>query len=231
MKKITTVLVAVSASLTLLAMTACSNGGNGTTESAASTVSGGGIGLFNNVPSVSQTTSLPAASVPVASVPVASVPASSVPSASEPPASAPSLPPVQQGSGDWDESDWDESDWDESDWDESDWDVSPATPKGKANPAYAGTYYIKVSPEYQKQIDALSDEQKAIIQQVLQSTLILGADGSVTISSMGQNATGSWWDNGNGTITLSAEGSEMTYTYQNGMIYDPNDTSTYFQKG
>lgn len=221
MKKITTVLVAVSASLTLLAMTACSNGGNGTTESAASTVSGGGIGLFNNVPSVSQTTSLPAASVPAASVP----------SASEPPASAPSLPPVQQSSGDWDESDWDESDWDESDWDESDWDESQPNPKGKANPAYAGTYYIKVSPEYQKQIDALSDEQKAIIQQVLQSTLILGADGSVTISSMGQNATGSWWDNGNGTITLSAEGSEMTYTYQNGMIYDPNDTSTYFQKG
>ena len=61
--------------------------------------------------------------------------------------------------------------------------------------------------------------------------LILGSNGSLSGAYNGQAISGTWSDAGNGQINLSMNGNTLTYTIQNGIIYDPNDPTSYFQKG
>ena len=97
------------------------------------------------------------------------------------------------------------------------------------NTGYAGTYYAKIDESV---LANLSDEQKAYYQQIIDSAYItLDANGSLTGVVAGQTATGSWTDLGGGQINLTMNGNTLTYTIQNGIIYDPNDPTSYFQKG
>lgn len=104
--------------------------------------------------------------------------------------------------------------------------TTPTTPTNQSSSA-VGTYKMGIS---QEAMAALSAEQQAQMQQILNtSTLTLNADGTATATSMGQTGTGTWSMAGN-DITISVQGSTTNGVYENGLIYDPNDRSTYFQK-
>ncbi len=246
MKRFSTVIFATVVTGVLLLAAACSGGSGGTEVSQGSFINGGLNTIFGNstaqvspsvsVPGEQPSTVNPFPSVPASSVPVPSVPASSVPSFSVPA----STPSVSQPSVPWDDSDdWDESDWDDSNWDDDsiDWSgtVSTAsqtsvTPRGTPNPAYAGTYRVKMSAEMEQEIAKLPAEQQSQVRQLMSTTMTLNTDGTLSASLPGLTSTGNWWDNGNGTVTLVVNGQEMTYSYSDGKLYDPSDMSGYFQK-
>ena len=101
------------------------------------------------------------------------------------------------------------------------------SPQGSPNAALAGTYGIHYSEEAMAQLSQFTTEQQ---QMLLSAYMTLNADGSIVVNMGGQTVSGSWWDNNDGTITMSLNGQSFTYTCQNGMIYDPSDMSSYFQK-
>ena len=85
-----------------------------------------------------------------------------------------------------------------------------------------------ISQDY---LNTLAPEEQAQVQQIVgSSSMTLNADGTMTLSSMGQQGSGTWSDSGNGAITLNVNGTTFQYTFSNGIIYDPNDTTSYFQK-
>lgn len=100
-----------------------------------------------------------------------------------------------------------------------------------ASSAMAGTYGVAFSAEYQQQIANMTAEEQQILQYMLASTLVLNPNGTLTYTIAGTNASGTWTDHGNGTVTIHIEGgNEKTFTFANGMIYDPNEMESYFVK-
>ncbi len=103
------------------------------------------------------------------------------------------------------------------------------TPTGSVNAAYVGTYYARVDANA---IAGLTADEQAQMTAFVNSTYItLNSDGSLTGAYGGQAISGSWADAGSSQVSLVINGSTITYTIQNGIIYDPADTSSYFQKG
>ncbi len=94
--------------------------------------------------------------------------------------------------------------------------------------AYAGTYQAQISQEALAQIP--TEQQQQYLQYVAGISLVLDTSGSCTLTQNGTTGAGTWSDNGDGTITLMVNGNSLTWTVQNGYIFDPSDTSTYFQK-
>ena len=106
--------------------------------------------------------------------------------------------------------------------------VTPTPQGGSVNQAYVGYYTAVISQDY---LNTLTPEEQAQVQQIIgSSSMTLNADGTITLTSMGQQGSGTWSDSGNGAITLNVNGSTFQYTFSNGIIYDPNDTTSYFQK-
>ena len=106
--------------------------------------------------------------------------------------------------------------------------VTPTPQGGSVNQAYVGYYTAVISQDY---LNTLTPEEQAQVQQIVgSSSMTLNADGTMTLTSMGQQGSGTWSDSGNGAITLNVNGSTFQYTFSNGIIYDPNDTTSYFQK-
>ena len=106
--------------------------------------------------------------------------------------------------------------------------VTPTPQGGSVNQAYVGYYTAVISQDY---LNTLTPEEQAQVQQIVgSSSMTLNADGTITLTSMGQQGSGTWSDSGNGAITLNVNGSTFQYTFSNGIIYDPNDTTSYFQK-
>lgn len=193
MKKISTILLAASASLLILVMTACSGGSAAQTSQAdpGQTASGGGlINIFGQNSLVSPQTSS-GASVAQSSILTPSV---------QPSVVTPSVQP------------------------------SVTTPSSvTTNSAIAGTYGVGISDEYMQEISTMTAEEQQAIQLLLASTMVLNPDGTLTYTIAGQSAGGTWKDNGDGTVTMSIQGGNTTtFTYSNGMIYDPNQMETYF---
>ena len=106
--------------------------------------------------------------------------------------------------------------------------VTPTPQGGSVNQAYVGYYTAVISQDY---LNTLAPEEQAQVQQIIgSSSMTLNADGTMTLTSMGQQGSGTWSDSGNGAITLNVNGTTFQYTFSNGIIYDPNDTTSYFQK-
>lgn len=99
---------------------------------------------------------------------------------------------------------------------------------GTVNQAYVGYYNAVVSQEALQGLSA--EQQQAIMQLINSSSLTLNADGSMIVAANGQQAAGTWSDNGDGTISMISGGQTLTYYIQDGIIYDPNDPTSYFQK-
>lgn len=96
------------------------------------------------------------------------------------------------------------------------------------NAAYVGTYYGAIDPNV---FASLTEEEKQYYQSMMSNTYMsLGADGSISGMFGGQSISGSWNDAGNSQVNLIINGQTLTYTIQNGRIYDPDDTSSYFEK-
>ena len=105
---------------------------------------------------------------------------------------------------------------------------SAPQPTGSINAAYVGTYYGAIDPNV---LAGLSAEEQQYYQQIMNSTyMTLNADGSLTGSYGGQAITGTWSDPGSSQVSLNINGQALVYTIQNGIIYDSEDTSSYFQK-
>lgn len=235
-KNLLTILLA--AALSGVMLVGCgSNNSSGTTSSAPA-VSGASTGELTSNPFASAT---PAeASVPTAST----VDTPSVPEVSAGSESSIDWGEFSMDDGDDDEDsfDWGEFSFDDGDDDEDsfDWgefsfdedsDEEPSLPVVTQKPTVAelkGSYKMGVSDQF---ISSLTEEQQAQVRQIVDSSsMTINADGTLTATSMGQSGTGTWTINDNGTITLSLDGSTTTGIYNNGMIYDPNDMSTYFIK-
>ena len=105
--------------------------------------------------------------------------------------------------------------------------TSTVTPAPSAG--YEGTYVCRFDESV---LAGATEQELASYQQLMSNTyLILGSNGSLSGAYNGQAISGTWSDAGNGQINLSMNGNTLTYTIQNGIIYDPNDPTSYFQKG
>ena len=247
MKKILTVLLASSLSLTMLtAMAACNQGKpadqvsnpfDSNTSSASSLVDPsssvtpvGDNSAASAVSAVSDTSAVaePSAQTSV-SEPDVSLTESSVPvSTSE--SSVVVLPSTSPTDDDSDEPSDDSSD-------EESWDVQNSiVPKGSVNPAYAGTYSIKTDftddelramygPSMGTEI---TDEMLQMLRNslsMMKMTIVLNADGSASadMSAMGENSSfsGGTWSAEGTDVYITIAGSTGQFTFNNGTLTSP----------
>ena len=243
MKKILTVLLASSLSLTMLtAMAACNQGKpadqvsnpfDSNTSSASSLVDPSSsvtpVG-DSAVSAVSDTSAVaePSAQTPV-SEPDVSLTESSVPvSTSE--SSVVVLPSTSPTDDDSDEPSDDSSD-------EESWDVQNSiVPKGSVNPAYAGTYTMKTDftddelrAMYGSSMGTeITDEMLQMLRNslsMMKMTIVLNADGSASadMSAMGENSSfsGGTWSAEGTDVYITIEGSTGQFTFNNGTLTSP----------
>lgn len=250
MKKILTVLLASSLSLTMLtAMAACNQGKpadqvsnpfDSNTSSASSLVDpsssvtpvgdNSAASAVSAVSAVSDTSAVaePSAQTPV-SEPDVSLTESSVPvSTSE--SSVVVLPSTSPTDDDSDEPSDDSSD-------EESWDVQNSiVPKGSVNPAYAGTYSMKTDftddelrAMYGSSMGTeITDEMLQMLKNslsMMKMTIVLNADGSASadMSAMGENSSfsGGTWSAEGTDVYITIEGSTGQFTFNNGTLTSP----------
>lgn len=231
-KNVLTILTACLFSAVLLTATACSGGGNG--ESAAPVNSGTTpFSPFGNTSAASQPTEQTSVEAPPESqtnestvqpsvvIPSVAQPSVDVPSVAEPSVVTPSvvqpsvaIPSVAEPSV-----------------------VTPSVPATSTQPIpqtgsqMIGTYTVGMSSEYAESLSSMSEQEQTVVQYLLNSILTLNEDGTLSYAIAGKNAGGTWTDNGDGTVTIDiVGGNKQTFQYQNGVIYSPDDMSTYFQK-
>lgn len=260
MKKIMTLLLAAALSgMMLVGMTACNNNGGGDQNAS------GGNSVVNPFLPISDAASTATESTPASVASdnttetpstVVPTPESSVvvvePSTVQPSVVQPSTTPVPTESDILDDSEpWDDDSdilddsepWDDDSepWDDDSdpWEYSTITPTGTVNPAYAGTYTMKMDLSQIEaslsQISEMSDfESYRAMLEMVTMTVTLTADGkaSATTEAFGESSSadgGSWVADGT-TVYVTIEGSTAAFTFDNGKLMMDDTPCVYLER-
>lgn len=247
MKKIMTLLLAAALSgMMLVGMTACNNNGGGDQNAS------GGNSVVNPFLPISDAASTATESTPASVASdnttetpstVVPTPESSVvvvePSTVQPSVVQPSTTPVPTESDILDDSEpWDDDSepWDD---DSDPWEYSTVTPTGTVNPAYAGTYTMKMDlSQIEASLTEMSEmsdfESYRAMLEMVTMTVTLTADGkaSATTEAFGESSSadgGSWVADGT-TVYVTIEGSTAAFTFDNGKLMMDDTPYVYLER-